>query len=133
MAWLVSVDTRCSTRFDRVNEYVTIARTLESNSAPITKISNIRFRKPILRGRNRCTKVRISLRVRLRRYRVLDSSEKISVTIASDSQAREPSPHVWGWLDRFLPSCEVGEYVRLLNGRRRSSRIPTLCPATIRD
>jgi hypothetical protein len=116
-----------------VNEYVTKARTLERSSAPITKMSKIRFRKPILRGRNRCTEVRISLRVRFRRYRALDSSEKMSVTIASDSQAREPSPHVWGWLDRSLPSCEVVEYVRQPSGRRRSTRIPTLCPATIRD
>ena len=90
MAWLVSAATRCSTKFDRVNEYVTKARTLERSSAPRTKMSMIRFRKPILRGRNRCTEVRMSLRVRLRRYRALDSSEKMSVTIASDSQVREP-------------------------------------------
>jgi len=133
MAWFVSAATRCSTKFDRVNEYVTKARTLERSSAPITKMSKIRFRKPILRGRNRCTELRISLRVRLRRYRALGSSEKMSVTIASDSQARELLPHVWGWLDRSLPSCEVVECVRLLSGRRRSTRIPILCRAITRD
>ena len=96
IAWFVSVDTRCSTRFERVNEYVTEASTLESSSAPATKMSKIRLRKPILRGRNLCTELRMSLRVRVRRYLESGLSEKMSVTIASDSQAHELLPRVWG-------------------------------------
>jgi hypothetical protein len=53
IAWLVSAETRCSTKFDLVNEYVTEASTLESSNAPATKMSRMRLRKPMLRGLNR--------------------------------------------------------------------------------
>ena len=133
IAWFVSVEMRCSTRFERVNEYVTEASTLESSNAPTTKMSRIRLRKPILRGRNRFTDLRISLRVRVRRYRESGLSENMSVTIAGDSQVHEPLPRVWGWQDQSPPSCAVVECVRRLGDRRQSIHTPTLCRATIHD